>query len=119
MEEAAAKFREAGAPACLGLGPQGSGTRVGSPGRCARQARPWPSPPPLTCPRAPPAGAHPTDIRNALKGHPLADQMEDLIGPEPEPEAAVVAAEAGGSGGAEKKEAKGLPSMERKKKAAA
>lgn len=26
------------------------------------------------------------DIRNALKGHPLAEQLEDLIGPEPEPQ---------------------------------
>ncbi len=30
-----------------------------------------------------PPGAHPIDIRNALKGHPCADQMAEIIGPEP------------------------------------
>lgn len=34
------------------------------------------------------AGAAEVDIRNALKGHPMADEMEDLIGPEPEPDTA-------------------------------
>lgn len=30
------------------------------------------------------AGAHQVDIRNALKGHPLSEELADLIGPEPE-----------------------------------
>ncbi|PSC77038.1 Tetratricopeptide repeat 1 [Micractinium conductrix] len=52
------------------------------------------------------AGAHPTDIRNALKGHPCADQMADIIGPEPEPEAPAAEDKK------EEKEApKGLPSL--------
>jgi tetratricopeptide (TPR) repeat protein len=31
------------------------------------------------------AGAAESDIRQALKGHPKAEEMEDIIGPEPEP----------------------------------
>lgn len=42
------------------------------------------------------AGAADVDIRNALKGHPMADQMKDLIGPEGAP--------------------KGLPSLKKKGK---
>lgn len=41
---------------------------------------------PTPTPRYLAAGAHPVDIRNALKGHPMADQMPEIIGPEPEPE---------------------------------
>ncbi|PRW59699.1 Tetratricopeptide repeat 1 [Chlorella sorokiniana] len=58
------------------------------------------------------AGAHPIDIRNALKGHPCADQMPEIIGPEPELEAPAAAA-----GEEEKKEApKGIPSLGKPKK---
>ncbi|KAI7841257.1 hypothetical protein COHA_005030 [Chlorella ohadii] len=55
------------------------------------------------------AGAHPIDIRNALKGHPCADQMAEIIGPEPEPEAPAAAAE-------EKEAPKGIPSLGKPKK---
>ena len=64
-------------------------------------------PPP---PPSPPAGAHPTDIRNALKGHPLADQMADIIGPEPEPEPAEAAA-AAPEAEAAAEAPKGLPAL--------
>ena len=47
----------------------------------------------------PPPGAHPVDIRNALKGHPLADQLEELIGPEPEPEVGGAGRGGAGQGG--------------------
>lgn len=51
------------------------------------------------------AGAAEVDIRNALKGHPMAAEMEELIGPEPEAAVAAAAPE-------EAKEApKGLPSL--------
>ena len=46
------------------------------------------------------AGAADVDIRNALKGHPMADDMEDLIGPDPEEK---------------KNDPKGLPSLKKKK----
>ncbi|KAL4458936.1 hypothetical protein ABPG75_013801 [Micractinium tetrahymenae] len=66
------------------------------------------------------AGAHPTDIRNALKGHPMADQMPEIIGPEPEPEQASAPAAKEGEAKEEAKEApKGLPSLDRKPKKAA
>lgn len=62
------------------------------------------------------AGAHPVDIRNALKGHPMADQMPEIIGPEPEPEQPATQEEPK----EEAKEApKGLPSLDRKPKKAA
>ncbi|EFN53322.1 hypothetical protein CHLNCDRAFT_58607 [Chlorella variabilis] len=58
------------------------------------------------------AGAHATDIRNALKGHPMAEEMADIIGPEPEPEAAAAPKEEA----AAKEAPKGLPSLDRKAK---
>jgi tetratricopeptide (TPR) repeat protein len=71
------------------------------------------------------AGAAESDIRQALKGHPKAEEMEDIIGPDPEPvtapappptpdTAAPVAAAAAADA------PKGLPSLgQRKKKDAA
>lgn len=62
------------------------------------------------------AGAAEVDIRQALKGHPKAEEMEDIIGPEPEP--AVAAAPATPAPAEEAP--KGLPSLgARKKKEAA
>ncbi|KAL4859108.1 hypothetical protein ACK3TF_000883 [Chlorella vulgaris] len=56
------------------------------------------------------AGAHSVDIRNALKGHPMAAEMADVIGPEPEPEPEPEAPKAEAK--EEAKEApKGLPSL--------
>ena len=98
-----------GCAGLFGAGAAGERHASGQPWPLRAAGRPWPSPPPLTCPRAPPAGAHPTDIRNALKGHPLADQMEDLIGPEPEPEAAVVAAEAAAAAVRRRRRPRGCP----------
>ncbi|KAI8108681.1 hypothetical protein M9435_005098 [Picochlorum sp. BPE23] len=46
------------------------------------------------------AGAADVDIRNALKGHPMAEEMKDIIGPDPE----------------EKKAPKGLPALSQSKK---
>ena len=40
------------------------------------------------------------DIRNALKGHPMAEEMKDIIGPDPET----------------KKTPKGLPALSQSKK---
>lgn len=58
------------------------------------------------------AGAAEVDIRNALKGHAMAKDMEDIIGPEP--------AEAKPAAAAEEDAPKGLPSLgPRKKKEAA
>ena len=77
--------------------------------RCPKQATTRHAPH-LCCP----AGAHATDIRNALKGHPMADQMADIIGPKPEPEApaAEAAAPAEAEPAAPAEEApKGLPSL--------
>lgn len=55
-------------------------------------------------------GAHSVDIRNALKGHPMAAEMADVIGPEPEPEPEPEAPK--GEAKEEAKEApKGLPSL--------
>ena len=65
-----------------------------------------PAPPTTHC-----AGAHPIDIRNALKGHPLADQMADIIGPEPEPEAEAAEAAAPEAEAAEAEAPKGLPAL--------
>lgn len=58
------------------------------------------------------AGAAEVDIRQALKGHPKAEEMEDIIGPEPEPAAAATPATP-----APAEEApKGLPSLGARKK---
>ena len=154
VEEAAAKFREAGErlpaclPACLlvcitaciaGCLPTclpasvscgGSpctclcvrGGRIRGPGTaaCLPCACRLPRPAPATHRRLrhvplPPclrSGAHATDIRNALKGHPMAEEMADIIGPEPEPEAAAAPKEEA----AAKEAPKGLPSLDRKAK---
>eukprot|EP00887_Chlorella_sp_A99_P006660 scaffold3.g6660.t1 len=64
--------------------------------------------------------AHEVDIRNALKGHPLAEELADLIGPEPEPAKAEEGKEEGKQGG-EAAAPKGLPALPKqgKKKDAA
>ena len=56
------------------------------------------------------AGAHAVDIRNALTGHPLAEELAVLIGPEPEPEAAPAAPEAEAAAAAAEAP-KGLPAL--------
>ena len=58
------------------------------------------------------AGAHAIDIRNALKGHPYAEEMPEIVGPDPEPEAAAEpAAEAEADQPAAKEQPKGLPAL--------
>jgi len=59
------------------------------------------------------AGAADVDIRIALTGHPMAAQMADIIGPEPEPPAAAAAAAAPAeeAAAAEGEAPKGLPSL--------
>lgn len=52
------------------------------------------------------------DIRNALKGHPLSEELGDLIGPEPEEAEAVQDGAAEGSPAAPK----GLPALPSKSK---
>ena len=55
------------------------------------------------------AGAAEVDIRQALKGHPKAEEMEDIIGPDPEPVVPDTPA-------AEQEAPKGLPSLGARKK---
>ena len=74
---------------------------------------PVPDPIPAGLPSPPcRAGAHAIDIRNALKGHPYAEEMPERVGPDPEPEAAAEpAAEAEADQPAAKEQPKGLPAL--------